>query len=526
MWTRLLASSSSMKRTAAIAAFAFIPLLIGACGDKDAQDTVEPETPQIAEGSLGPTLTALRDAVEYRLTEGAPLIALEEEQSVDLLPGANIVVGENARAELSWPGFIENELLTGADTLISLSLPSEREAILDQAAGTAVYRVRPAGEGAGSAAADAEAATSDAPTKLQVIAGWITVDVDEAPTEVVVSFIPGAEPAAWVAVLEGAASVAGGDGALTELSAGAAAGFTADGPAPIAHDIDLTRLDAWLARVADGDAQGSIATVAFRCTVAVDQTALLQMPDATLAEDATDSLSEGSVVDVRERDDSGQWLRVETLIGAVEGWVLAADLECSGPVTSLPQAVAPGDEELPTPTAVPLPTRPLVLPTAITPIATPTRTATPTPAAEANISFSASKKEITAGECVTIKWSVENIRAVYYNGDGKTGSGEEKECPTSTTTYTLKVELLDGSTTERTITIKVKPKEEPTAVPEPTDVPASATPVPASPTTAPPTPTSVPTAEPPPPTDVPTDEPPEPTDEPTSEPAPTIEPLS
>lgn len=73
----------------------------------------------------------------------------------------------------------------------------------------------------------------------------------------------------------------------------------------------------------------------------------------------------------------------------------------------------------------------------------------------ASISFTANRTSINAGECVTIRWDVENINQVFYQGAGVTGHESRTECPAGNTTYVLRVTLRDGSSVERTITINV-----------------------------------------------------------------------
>ncbi len=82
-----------------------------------------------------------------------------------------------------------------------------------------------------------------------------------------------------------------------------------------------------------------------------------------------------------------------------------------------------------------------------------------TAAAEA-INFWADRYSVSAGECVTLQWALEGIREVYYLGsgglnEGVTGTGSKVECPTSTTTYSLRVVKTDGTTSTPTITITV-----------------------------------------------------------------------
>lgn len=81
----------------------------------------------------------------------------------------------------------------------------------------------------------------------------------------------------------------------------------------------------------------------------------------------------------------------------------------------------------------------------------PTATVTPVE----SISFVADRYTITQGQCVTIRWDVEGIKEVYYRGVGVTGHDSRQECPTATTTYTLRVIRRDNSEIQQTITILV-----------------------------------------------------------------------
>lgn len=77
-----------------------------------------------------------------------------------------------------------------------------------------------------------------------------------------------------------------------------------------------------------------------------------------------------------------------------------------------------------------------------------------TPPAE-SIEFYADRTTITQGECVTIGWDVEGIKAVYFEDAGVTGQETREVCPTTTTTYTLRVVRTDDSEVQRQITITV-----------------------------------------------------------------------
>ena len=77
-----------------------------------------------------------------------------------------------------------------------------------------------------------------------------------------------------------------------------------------------------------------------------------------------------------------------------------------------------------------------------------------------SISFWADRYSITSGECVTLQWALEGILEVYYLGDGSlnegvTGAGSRPECPTTTTTYSLRVVKSDGTIETPAVTITV-----------------------------------------------------------------------
>lgn len=125
-------------------------------------------------------------------------------------------------------------------------------------------------------------------------------------------------------------------------------------------------------------------------------------------------------------------------------WVLADEVNEFGNCDAVPDA-AP---------SLLVPPRPTRLPQDQPPDQQST-TPMPPPSGEPVISFYASKTAITDKECVSIGWDVENIREVYYQNVGVTGHDTRVECPTTTTSYTLFVVLLDGTSTSRTITITV-----------------------------------------------------------------------
>jgi hypothetical protein len=132
-------------------------------------------------------------------------------------------------------------------------------------------------------------------------------------------------------------------------------------------------------------------------------------------------------------------------------WVLAADVQSAGGCDQVPD-VPPSEVIAPQPVQPVQPVQPPPVPTTA-PVQPP-----PNPeVAPVSISFSADRPAVNPRkqECATLFWSVSGIKEVYYQGRGVTGQGSSVECPMQTTTYTLTVVLLDGSTTTQTVTIGI-----------------------------------------------------------------------
>ena len=165
---------------------------------------------------------------------------------------------------------------------------------------------------------------------------------------------------------------------------------------------------------------------------------------------------EGEIVG---RSADARWWAVSTpsLPGGV-GWV-SADFVVATNAENVPVIASPPPPtpRPPTPTPVPI-ARPTVQPIP------------PTPSPE--ISFWADRTNITQGECATLNWSVNNVQAVWvypvgqpYHRFPRTGQGSERVCPTSTTTYEMRVLLRNGQTVFRQITINVAQPIAPTSAP-------------------------------------------------------------
>lgn len=85
--------------------------------------------------------------------------------------------------------------------------------------------------------------------------------------------------------------------------------------------------------------------------------------------------------------------------------------------------------------------------------------------------FVADKAEIRPGECVTFRWHVEGVRAVYFFAEGQdwqrygvAGVAEQQVCPAQTTTYLLRVVSLDNTIKEYGVTIRVRASQQVFAV--------------------------------------------------------------
>lgn len=140
--------------------------------------------------------------------------------------------------------------------------------------------------------------------------------------------------------------------------------------------------------------------------------------------------------------------------------VLKANLENSGFFSTVTiQSMMALPTPTPTPTTTPAPT-PTPMPTSTpvptpTPTATPTPTPTPIPSGAAQISFWAGRESIEEGECTTLHWDVEYVKAVYLDEEGVPGHDMQQVCPSHTKSYTLRVIRMDDTVEVRRITITV-----------------------------------------------------------------------
>jgi len=158
------------------------------------------------------------------------------------------------------------------------------------------------------------------------------------------------------------------------------------------------------------------------------------------------------------RSDDSEWWQI-AFSGAANGvgWVSAnpayADAFNSDdlPVIPAPPPPTATPTETATPTATPTPT---VTPVPATQTPTPTRTPTQTTETVV-IQFEVSPTTIEGGECVDINWNISGVNAIYYEGEGVTGSGTAVDCPKETKTYRVRIILKDNTEQieERTVTV-------------------------------------------------------------------------
>lgn len=100
----------------------------------------------------------------------------------------------------------------------------------------------------------------------------------------------------------------------------------------------------------------------------------------------------------------------------------------------------------------------ITVPSSATPTPPPTQTPSP------GIQFAANPEAIQQGQCSTISWNTSNVKEVYVYPQGENwqnygvpGTGQQTVCPSTTTTYEMRVVKLDNSVEIRRATIYVTP---------------------------------------------------------------------
>jgi hypothetical protein len=94
-----------------------------------------------------------------------------------------------------------------------------------------------------------------------------------------------------------------------------------------------------------------------------------------------------------------------------------------------------------------------------------TITVTPNSNVLPNPNFRADAYSVAVGQCTTLRWSIENVRAVFFwdgaNAQGVSGNDARQVCPNSTTTYRLQVVYNDGQAQDWYVTVVVTASAEP-----------------------------------------------------------------
>ena len=107
---------------------------------------------------------------------------------------------------------------------------------------------------------------------------------------------------------------------------------------------------------------------------------------------------------------------------------------------------------------------PVATNTPIPPTVTPTLAISPTSSTPTGPNLRADQNPIPYRSCTFIRWDVENIKEVYFEGQPVTGHDSREVCPPQTQTYTLLLILHDNSQQTHTITINVGPPDTPEPV--------------------------------------------------------------
>lgn len=89
-----------------------------------------------------------------------------------------------------------------------------------------------------------------------------------------------------------------------------------------------------------------------------------------------------------------------------------------------------------------------------TPTSTPTNTPVATATLPPSINFSAGQSSVPAGGCTKLQWQVNQVQAVYLDGQAVEGQGEKEVCPAQTQTYQLRVVYSGGEQTQA-VTVQV-----------------------------------------------------------------------
>jgi uncharacterized protein YraI len=154
---------------------------------------------------------------------------------------------------------------------------------------------------------------------------------------------------------------------------------------------------------------------------------------------SVDQLPKGTNVVIVGRNGTGTWLKVSVPSKSKQGWVSTDYIETSVALDSIPLT-----DEPPPPPPTP------------TPVPRPIKTATPLPPAGVVINYYSEQDVISPGSCTVLHWGIENVQEVYLDSLGVQGWDQKRVCPKTTTTYTLRIVLKDGSSIERRVVVRIQ----------------------------------------------------------------------
>ena len=72
-----------------------------------------------------------------------------------------------------------------------------------------------------------------------------------------------------------------------------------------------------------------------------------------------------------------------------------------------------------------------------------------------SVDFTVQPQRINPGECASVSWTTQNVKGVFFEGQGVPSPDSRKVCPQTNTTYSLRVRFNDGHEETRRVTVEV-----------------------------------------------------------------------
>jgi RNA polymerase sigma factor (sigma-70 family) len=125
-----------------------------------------------------------------------------------------------------------------------------------------------------------------------------------------------------------------------------------------------------------------------------------------------------------------------------------------------PIPTSPTTSPISAPTSTPIPRTPTPVPPTSTsppppPPPPPPTSTPPPPTPEPYIALWVDANVVPAGNCTRVRWQTEHVQAVFFDGQGVSGTGSHQTCPCADEPHTLDVLLPDGSHDIRTVIVRV-----------------------------------------------------------------------